>query len=763
MKIIVEGYEYEESAVAKILHGLEPKLKANGVIMDYVGYFYSKEIDDCVFFLPKVILDDMNQLFGRKGLTPDKFIDLQKALDSETLVHADYDFLSNLSVWIYRVIKEFHSHNQDSDILLHTSFSRQDDSDNVVDKTLLDVLLSLVAFNNENQDFFMFITKNIHSGYNKINWTRTVAHKKPIMQNNTAIYTNLINRRKQVNFDEELLVIFFSILQYINDTYGFSTTVNVNYTLIEGEEFESLLNGSGLIRLQRIKYRYYSDKTLELWRLCYSFFEMAQSMQSSKNDNDYLLVRNFYIVFEAMIDELLSDKDLPREMKEQYDGKVVDHIFRYQSLVRPDDIYYLGDSKYYKIGGALGDQSIYKQYTYARNVIQYNLDLFLSGNDCIPYRDGLTEGYNITPNFFISAEIDKENPTYSDKKLRKRPFNEKRDISMQFRNRLFDRDTLLLSHYDINFLFVIALYARANESEKLVFREEIKKRFRREIIDIINCRYEFNILEPREQFSLQRAVDINFKRLYGKTFSPDGKHLLLGLDKGNDYQAENSRLRKEIEPYFYIHPYQLGENAEEKLGHAIAVRKQYSYKLTDNFYDRMVAEPTHAGYENIKRVFNDSETWRNSILADNDLTKQELPKIKSLEEETVLVGYFKDYNHLEQIKRNKLYYTRMGSRQGSLHIDLPLDKNKYLFLHNKRDYLMFKLKEEGPRVFTGEQLMNMGFNVGKKNEVYLGFAIANPEPIAFTNIDIQKAILRGVGNRTADSYFTTLKELFGIN
>lgn len=177
----------------------------------------------------------------------------------------------------------------------------------------------------------------------------------------------------------------------------------------------------------------------------------------------------------------------------------------------------------------------------------------------------------------------------------------------------------------------------------------------------------------------------------------------------------------------------------------------------------MVAEPTHAGYENIKRVFNDSETWRNSILADNDLTKQELPKIKSLEEETVLVGYFKDYNHLEQIKRNKLYYTRMGSRQGSLHIDLPLDKNKYLFLHNKRDYLMFKLKEEGPRVFTGEQLMNMGFNVGKKNEVYLGFAIANPEPIAFTNIDIQKAILRGVGNRTADSYFTTLKELFGIN
>lgn len=30
------------------------------------------------------------------------------------------------------------------------------------------------------------------------------------------------------------------------------------------------------------------------------------------------------------------------------------------------------------------------------------------------------------------------------------------------------------------------------------------------------------------------------------------------------------------------------------------------------------------------------------------------------------------------------------------------------------------------------------------------------------DIDVQNAILKGIGNRTADSYFTTLKELFGL-
>lgn len=57
--------------------------------------------------------------------------------------------------------------------------------------------------------------------------------------------------------------------------------------------------------------------------------------------------------------------------------------------------------------------AVYKQFTYARNIIQYNINDLLdfskggnSGNyDGFRYRDPLTEGYSVTPNFFVRGEV----------------------------------------------------------------------------------------------------------------------------------------------------------------------------------------------------------------------------------------------------------------------------------------------------------------------------------------------------------------------
>ena len=54
MKIIIEGYQYPEEVVAPILKGFEPYTKNGKASIDLVGYFFSKEISDCIFFLPKV-------------------------------------------------------------------------------------------------------------------------------------------------------------------------------------------------------------------------------------------------------------------------------------------------------------------------------------------------------------------------------------------------------------------------------------------------------------------------------------------------------------------------------------------------------------------------------------------------------------------------------------------------------------------------------------------------------------------------------------
>lgn len=52
---------------------------------------------------------------------------------------------------------------------------------------------------------------------------------------------------------------------------------------------------------------------------------------------DYLLVKNFNIVFEAIIDELIGDKEPPRGLKDQDDGKRVDHIYSYRNLTNNEE------------------------------------------------------------------------------------------------------------------------------------------------------------------------------------------------------------------------------------------------------------------------------------------------------------------------------------------------------------------------------------------------------------------------------------------
>lgn len=574
MKILIEGYQYQEADVKHILKGFEPYRIGEKTKIDYVGYFFSKELGDCIFFLPKVLMNEKNKILFHEDLTPENILDLDVALKNKWVTEDVYIFLSQFSVWIFRAIKEFYRLNPNSEILLHKSFSLLDRTNDEKDATLLDIILSLIRFNNENQDFFMFTIKNIHSGFNKINWNKTISQSAAVMQQKTPIYLDPVNKKKQINFDEELLIIFFSILAHVNGKYGFRTPINYNYELISEAIFENYLAGYGLIRLRQIKYKYFSDKALQLWNLCYTFFEAAEKINSSEQDCDYLIARNFNIVFESIIDELIGDdkKEIDASLKDQPDGKIVDHIFRYSSLINESDIYYIGDSKYYKIGGSPDSNSIYKQFTYAKNVIQLNIDWFFEDKQekrkgdnrraKVRFRDELTEGYNITPNFFISAEIRKE-LSYADDNLTPHTKGDSKKI-FQFENRLFDRDTLWLSHYNVNFLYIIALYARSNSFEKQSFKEKAQENFKQCITKLMNKQYLFWVLIPHEGFVLQQVIENNFKRLCGKVYRPydDRDILILALQKD---AAENQDVLKLIDHYFVHHKYSIGKDVENAI------------------------------------------------------------------------------------------------------------------------------------------------------------------------------------------------------
>lgn len=578
MRILIEGHQYEVSKIKDIINGIDALETVEGYVsVSYVGYYYNTQLKDCVFILPKVLLQDVNNVelvFGKYH--PEDIIDLtNKGLLTDT----EKDFIYKFSVWIYRAIVVYHTQHKEEGIIYNKKIAQVGQGRNRTSNTFLDILLSLIQFNKDNRNFFMFTLKNLHSGNNKINWTRTIATTQAIVQQNNPIYLNPVNKKHLINFDEELLVIYFSILHYISEQYGFCIELNCNFDLIKGKRFEMYLKQYGRTRLLQIKYKYFSDNALKLWKLCFAFFDNSRQIYVNTELKEYLLAKNFNIVFEVIIDELVGQNPLPDGMqKKQDDGKIIDHMYTAKSLIENEEknTYYIGDSKYYKLGSEINKESIYKQYTYARNVIQWNLDIWGSGHQPksgIKLRDDLTEGYNIIPNFFISAKMD---PTFSYQNtgIERTDKRHNHYKSTHFNNRLFDRDTLLLFHYDVNFLYVLSLYARNNKGQKSIWKNNIRKKFTEEIQQWLQEDYDFYAIKPLPGEIARSYFEHNFKQVLGKIYSPYNIDDIysLALEK---HDADNNELIGELRKHFQVEPCRLGDDPRKVL------RDNSSYELSD--------------------------------------------------------------------------------------------------------------------------------------------------------------------------------------
>lgn len=108
MKLIIEEHQYKAQNVADILKEIDALENIEGYVsVNYVGYFYNHTVRDCVFILPKVLLEDVDneeRVFGK--YTPEEIIDLDKA---NPLSKEHRDFIYEFAVWIYRAITVYHN------------------------------------------------------------------------------------------------------------------------------------------------------------------------------------------------------------------------------------------------------------------------------------------------------------------------------------------------------------------------------------------------------------------------------------------------------------------------------------------------------------------------------------------------------------------------------------------------------------------------------------------------------------------------------
>lgn len=767
MRILIEEYQYEYEDVYDVLKGLGVLQDVEGkVCLSYVGYYFNDDpdVNDCVFILPKVLLEGefgKEKVFGH--IEPK---DLINAEDCKELTTEEHKFIYNLSVWIYRAITVFRDHEFDrvedgkrqSSIVLYKQAPMMGHTRKRKANTFLDVLLTLQEWNKRNESFVMFIVKNLHSGYNKINWTRTISRSQAVIQESgcgsrrqDVSYLNPINKKRQINFDEELLVIYYSVLQHMHDKYGFPVRINVNFPLIQGEKFKRYINGYGKRRLKQIKYKYFSDKALELWELCYAFFDRPDNIMLNVDQREYLLVKSFHIVFEAIIDELIAgDQTLPKELKDQPDGKRVDHIYQYQELTNnatDDHIYYIGDSKYYKRGNSLGKESVYKQFTYARNVIQWNIDLFNDGkaedrNGHVKLRDDVTEGYNIIPNFFISANQNVLQPEDdiklidSDKEAGQR--RQQYYLSRQFENRLFDRDTFLLAHYDVNFLFVIALYGRNHQSSKVAWRNKVRKMFRKEIQQMLKDNFEFYAMTAHADVNVDTYIKENFQTLLGKVYHPFENR------EGSDQQYFSLALRK---PEKESNPEVSAKISNENEAVMFALRQAFYIAKCP-----LGVDPKTLPEDVMPKV----EARPHDEIPKEYLTMHHLEQYPDA---TFLIGGFNGVNQLNWIfsrrggKRDDAYNVRIGKdvHGGVIKSRENIRHAKFVILYefekeDKGVYKTFRVKNIGE--LTKQQMIDTGY-INPRHDAYLCYFF--DEEITLGEFDIKKIIEADRMKHEADS------------
>ena len=584
--------------------GFNTKAVDTGAKINGVGYCFFN--GNPVFVLPKVFLDCNNtrafgvpiaangeDIFG-KGESPIKNVQRR--------------FLSSLSTWLYSAIDKYRT---DSDMTGVRSPDHMEHSKFTGDAryaTLLDVMSSMELFYKKNQNLFVFVAKNKHSGNNRINWQRTIAKKTPFIQGDSPIYMELENKKNVFDLDDRLLVLYFSAMKFIQDEFGFEMPQSEFYVPLKRQEFARLLECErGLRELRRIKYKYFEDRLLKLYNIMEAFFRWgARYTNKNVKAKEYLIANSFNNVFEAMIDSLISDQDKEvAKLKKNEDGKIIDHLYKEKSLIFADgseSIWHIGDSKYYKEENDVLGQSIAKQYTYAKNIVQdfFSPD-FVDGNDeCyssgvhqgVRYRDSVTEGYSVTPNFFIRGFVPEyENddqygdPYFSKKGENTEPIKpddenmwDKRN--RHFRNRLFDRDTLLLKVYNINFLYVLKTYTSKHSSLRDDFKKKTRKRFREDFLELLGDNYYFwAIYLPDWQKSdyaerLQDLVDRHFRALVGRVFQPAGTPhcLILALERDvvdkskegdkDDYRAIRKIVDETKCEVFYVWPHEIWEDED---------------------------------------------------------------------------------------------------------------------------------------------------------------------------------------------------------
>ncbi|MBU2919627.1 hypothetical protein KO505_16895 [Psychrosphaera sp. F3M07] len=524
MKLFIEGLRYcnqdDLNYQTNSFNLFDSRTKDGSLICRKVGYICLN--GDPIFILPKIFLLDLavSKLACSDGIKGVPFL-LKDLNESKISYIQKVIFLHIMS------IKTFKQRNPETTILQEKKQLRVSNRANNKHQYIIELVLEFVNFYRKNKNFLLFnLFRHKSKIHKNVNWSRTVSKEFPAFTDEkTPIYFSIRNSKKEPYYEEELLVLFYSILTDMIKRFGLSVKIESPIVRISGKKLQKAIKSAPYL-LRKIQYRYFSDIEKSMFSLVKSYCELSQSVDESNNVSEYLVLNSYDIIFEDMVDYLISDSLINNDLKAlKYhpDGKQLDHIYLGQGLFDvSEEIHYIGDSKYYKVANEIDKGSVFKQFTYARNIQAFYLSSlkyknkvtrYIESNKYIKYKDKITKGYNVIPNFFIRAGL------HSDASFSDPGFSFDSDETQSFYqeyNNLHDANTYFILSYNVNYLYLLSSYA--NRSSSVLLKTSIQQSIRSDFVKFMNNNFVFYKKEFISLEQLEEFVQEYFFKLNGKIY-----------------------------------------------------------------------------------------------------------------------------------------------------------------------------------------------------------------------------------------------------
>ncbi len=131
--------------------------------------------------------------------------------------------------------------------------------------------------------------------------------------------------------------MFYSVLNHIKTEYNFNIQIDESYTIAKGSAYEKLTTNASKT-LKKIRYKYFSDTLVKMYKLLELYFSKSNKVSIQSKREDFIMVKYYHLIFEDMIDKLITSKIDVKEtskgvslkkLKENKYGKIIDHLFEF--------------------------------------------------------------------------------------------------------------------------------------------------------------------------------------------------------------------------------------------------------------------------------------------------------------------------------------------------------------------------------------------------------------------------------------------------